>query len=90
MKVHAKNGKYDCVMEVIKRLTCITINFKNYFYENESCTIRYFGVISDFVLYKDSGILKINFCDMYINKQKNIMLNKQINFKKYKNCIINS
>ena len=83
VKAFGKN-KYERIMKALKCWKSISINFDGVFFEGDGHTIRYFSVIDDVRLCKETGELTVRFSKTYIKQLKNTKFYKFINFEQYK------
>ncbi|MFC1842894.1 hypothetical protein ACFLYU_04515 [Candidatus Dependentiae bacterium] len=76
--------KYDRIMSSLKTWTSTTIFFDGLFFEKDEYTSRYFHVIDEVVLKKESGELIIRFNEGYIKQLCETKFYKYIDFEQYK------
>ena len=76
--------KYDRIMASLKRWACTSIDFEGLFFEKDEYTSRFFHVIDEVVLKKESGELYIRFNEGYIKQLCETKFYKYIDFEQYK------
>lgn len=81
---HFGKNVYNRIMKSLRRWQALSINFEGLFYEGDSHTERYFSVIDEVVLRKNSGELTIRFSESYIKQLKDSKFYKYIDFEQYK------
>jgi hypothetical protein len=81
-----RNGQniYDRIMESLELWQAISIHFEGVFYEGAGHTVRYFSIIDECVLNKETGELVVRFSESYINQLDNSKYYKLIDFEQYK------
>ncbi len=76
--------KYNRIMASLKRWTATTIDFDGLFFEEDEYTSRYFHVLDEVVLKKETGELMIRFNEGYIQQLCETKFYKYIDFEQYK------
>lgn len=77
-------NKYERIMFALKRWKALSINFNGVFYEGDGHTIRYFSVIDEVVLRKESGELTVRFNEAYVKQLEDSKFYKLVDFEVYK------
>ena len=81
---HFGKHTYDRIMKSLKRWKALSINFDGVFFEGDGHTIRFFSVVDEVVLHKETGELKIRFNEAYVNQLRDSKFYKYIDFEQYK------
>jgi len=81
---HFGKNIYARIMRALKKWNAISIEFEGMFYEDEHYSIRYFHIVDDVKLYRESGLLSIRFNEEYIKQLKESKFYKLIDFEQYK------
>jgi len=77
-------NKYDRIMSSLKRWTVTAIDFEGLFFEKDEYTSRYFHVIDEVVLKKESGELLVRLNEGYVKQLCETKFCKWIDFEQYK------
>lgn len=75
---------YKRIMTSLKKWKAITLTFDGVFYEGDGHTVRYFSVIDEVILRKESGELSIRFSESYVKQLKDTKFYKLVDFEQYK------
>lgn len=81
---HFGKNTYVRIMKALKVWKSVSINFEGVFYEGDAHTIRYFSVIDEVVLNKETGALMVRFSEAYIKQLKESKFYKLVDFEQYK------
>lgn len=78
------NHHYKKIMDSLEKWTNVNISFKGIFYEGDSYTTRFFGIIDDVILDENTKKLYIKFNEQYIKQLEETKFYKYIDYNEYK------
>lgn len=76
--------QFDRIMSSLKKWKAVSIHFEGVFYEGDGHTIRGFSVLDEYVLRKETKVLKLRFNEAYIKQLQETKFYKLIDFEQYR------